>query len=286
MTIRNHSGAAGIHGGGDHFASGLDGLLDVILERHGYDFRDYARPALDRRLFAFMRSEGIPTLGEFRERVRIGDALMNRLLQAMSVKVTSMFRDPGFYRTFRREVIPMLRTYPFIRIWHAGCSSGQEVYSMAILLAEEGLYDRCRIYATDMDESALRKAKEGIYTPGHARRYTADYQRSGCKGSFSDYYTAKYDSVIINSSLRKNIVFGQHNLVTDGSFNEFQVILCRNVLIFFNARLQERVLGLIHQSLGLFGYLGLGWRESVSLGAFENRYQIIDQENRFYRKIA
>jgi chemotaxis protein methyltransferase CheR len=225
-------------------------------------------------------------LGEFRERVRSGVGLMQRLLQAMSVQVTAMFRDPGFYRTFRREVVPMLRTYPFIRIWHAGCSSGQEVYSMAILLAEEGLYDRCRIYATDMDESALRKAREGIYSPGHARRYTADYVRSGCKGAFSDYYTAKYDSVIIHSSLRRNIIFGQHNLVTDGSFNEFQVILCRNVLIFFNARLQERVLGLIHQSLGMFGYLGLGLREAVSLGAYEDRYQVIDRDNRFYRKIA
>jgi chemotaxis protein methyltransferase CheR len=286
MFFRNIAGEEGVPGGGDASGPGLESVLNAILERHGYDFRDYARPTLDRRILAFMQNEGIRSFGEFRVRVLSGNGCMRRLLQAMSVRVTAMFRDPGFYRAFRREVVPMLRTYPFIRIWHAGCSSGQEVYSMAILMAEEGLYDRCRIYATDMDESALRKAREGIYSPGHARRYTADYLRSGGRGVFSDYYTAKYDSVIINSSLRRNIVFGQHNLVTDGSFNEFQVVLCRNVLIFFNARLQERVLGLIHQSLGMFGYLGLGWREAVGLGAFEDRFQVIDSENRFFRKIT
>ncbi|HKP94187.1 MAG TPA: protein-glutamate O-methyltransferase CheR [Fibrobacteria bacterium] len=264
----------------------LEPILEGILDRYGYDFRDYARPSLDRRIKAFMKSEEIASLGGFGERILTAQECMQRFLLTMSVNVTSMFRDPEFYIGFRRDIIPVLRTYPFIRIWHAGCSTGQEVYSMAIMLAEEGLYERCRIYATDMDESALRKARDGIFSLNAMRKYTANYLRAGGKGSFSDYYTAKYNCAIINSSLRKNIVFGHHNLVSDGSFNEFQVIFCRNVLIFFNSRLQERVLELIHQSLGMFGYLGLGSKESVSLGGFEGCFQELDAKHRLYRKIA
>lgn len=264
----------------------LEPILEAILERYGYDFRDYARPSLDRRIQAFMKSEGIPSLGDFRERILSGQECMQRFLLTMSVNATSMFRDPELYTTFRKNIVPVLRTYPFIRIWHAGCSTGQEVYSMAILLAEEGLYDRCRIYATDLDETALRKARDGIFSLNAMRKYTNNYLLTGGKGSFSDYYTAKYNSAIINAALRKNIVFGHHNLVSDGSFNEFQVIFCRNVLVFFNARLQQRVLELFHQSLGMFGYLGLGTKESVSLGGYAGCYQELDAKHRLYRKIA
>ncbi|MDB5106297.1 MAG: methylase of chemotaxis methyl-accepting protein [Fibrobacteres bacterium] len=264
----------------------LEPILEAILERYGYDFRDYARPSLDRRIRTFMKSEDIADLGGFRERILTAQDCMQRFLLTMSVNVTSMFRDPEFYINFRRDIIPVLRTYPFIRIWHAGCSTGQEVYSMAILLAEEGLIDRCRIYATDMDETVLRKARDGIFSLTAIRKYTQNYIAAGGKRAFSDYYTAKYNSAIINSSLRKNIVFGQHNLVSDGSFNEFQVIFCRNVLIFFNSRLQERVLELIHQSLGMFGYLGLGTKESISLGGYEGSFQELDAKHRLYRKIA
>jgi chemotaxis protein methyltransferase CheR len=264
----------------------LGPILDGILERYGYDFRDYARPALDRRIKAFMKSEDIADLGGFRERILTAQECMQRFLLTMSVSAASMFRDPDFYIDFRRDIVPVLRTYPFIRVWHAGCATGQEVYSMAILLAEEGLYDRCRIYATDMDDSALRKARDGIFSLNAMRKYGHNYAEAGGVKAFSDYFTAKYNCAIINSSLRKNIVFGQHNLVSDGSFNEFQVIFCRNVLMFFNPRLQERVVGLIHQSLGMFGYLCLGPKEPVSLGEHAGSFDDLGSKHRIYRKIA
>ena len=264
----------------------LEPILDGILERYGYDFRDYARPALDRRVRGFMKAEDIADLEGFRERILTAQECMQRFLLTMSVNAASMFRDPDFYIDFRRDIIPVLRTYPFIRIWHAGCTTGQEVYSMAILLAEAGLYDRCRIYATDMDDSALRKARDGIFSLNAMRKYGQNYVDAGGNAQFEDYFTSKYNSAIINSSLRKNIVFGQHNLVSDGSFNEFQVIFCRNVLSLFNSRLQVRVFELIHQSLATFGYLGLGPKESVSLGGLEGCFQELDAKHRLYRKIA
>ena len=264
----------------------LNPILEGILDKYGYDFRDYARPALDKRVQAFMKQEEIPDLGSFGDRILTGQETMQRFLLTMSSTVTAMFREPELYEGLRRDIIPVLRTYPFIRIWHAGCSTGQEVYSMAILLHEEGLYDRCRIYATDMDESSLRKARDGIFSLNAMRKYTANYAQAGGKGSFSDYYTAKYNCAIINSSLRKNIVFGQHNLVSDGSFNEFQAIFCRNVLSFFNPRLQERAMGLLHGSLGMFGYLGMGPKETVALGGYQGCFQEMDGKSRLYRKIA
>jgi len=264
----------------------VDNLLEGIVDRYGYDFRDYARPALDRRVRAFMKEEGMPGLRQLRDKLLGDPDTMQRFLSNLSVSVTSMFRDPGLYEIFRRDIVPVLRTFPFIRIWHAGCATGQEVYSMAILMQEEGLYDRCRFYATDMDESALRTAKEGIFSLHAMRKYTANYIASGGKGSFSDHYTARYNSAILKSSLKKNIVFANHNLVSDGSFNEFHVILCRNVLIFFNERLQARVHGLFHQSLANFGYLGLGAKESLAAGGCRKAYIEINAKHRLYRKIA
>ncbi|MEO6097515.1 MAG: CheR family methyltransferase [Fibrobacteria bacterium] len=264
----------------------LGPILESILDRYGYDFRDYARPALDRRIKAFMKSEDIADLGGFRERILTAQEYMQRFLLTMSASSASMFREPDFYIEFRRDIVPVLRTYPFIRVWHAGCATGQEVYSMAILLAEAGLYDRCRIYATDMDDSALRKAREGIFSLNAMRKYGQNHAEAGGVKAFSDYYTAKYNCAIINSHLRKNIVFGQHNLVSDGSFNEFQVVFCRNVLMFFNPRLQERVAGLIHQSLGMFGYLCLGAKEPVSLGEYAGCFDDLGSKHRIYRKIA
>lgn len=267
-------------------AERLEPVLEGILERYGYDFRDYARPSLDRRIKAFMQAEDIADLDGFRERILTAQECMQRFFMTMSVNAASMFREPDFYVYFRRDILPVLRTYPFVRIWHAGCSTGQEVYSLAIVLAEEGLYDRCRIYATDLDDSALRKARDGIFSLNAIRKYGQGYEEAGGKAAFSDYYTAKYNCAIINGSLRKNIVFGQHNLVSDGSFNEFQIVFCRNVLGLFNARLQDRVLGLIHQSLGMFGYLVLGHKESVSLGEYGGCFQETDSKHRLYRKIA
>lgn len=264
----------------------LNPILEGILDRYGYDFRDYARPALDKRIQMFMKQEDIPDLGAFGERMLALPEFMQRFLLTMSSTGAAMFKEPDFYAAIRRDIVPVLRTYPFIRIWHAGCGSGQEAYSMAILLAEEGLYERCRIYATDMDETSLRKARDGIFSLQALRKYAQNYALAGGKGSFSDYYTAKYNSAIINASLRKNIVFGQHNLVSDGSFNEFQAIFCRNVLGLFNERLQERVLGLLHGSLGMFGYLCLGPKETVALGGYQGCFNGIDDKHRLFRKIA
>jgi chemotaxis protein methyltransferase CheR len=264
----------------------LDPILEGILEKYGYDFRDYARPELDKRIRQFMAQEGIPDLQVFGDRVLSMPEFLQRFLLTMSSNGASMFKEPGLWADLRKDIIPVLRTYPFIRVWHAGCGSGQEAYSMAILLAEEGLYDRCRIYATDLDETSLRKARDGIFSLQAMRKYAQNYSMAGGKRPFSDYYTAKYNSVIINSSLRRNIVFGQHSLVSDGSFNEFQVIFCRNVLGLFNERLREKALGLLHASLGMFGYLVLGPKETVALGGYQGCFSEIDGKHRLYRKVA
>jgi chemotaxis protein methyltransferase CheR len=197
-----------------------------------------------------------------------------------------MFRDPGFYRAFRQKVIPLLQTYPFTRIWHAGCSTGEEVYSLAILLYEEGLYDKCRIYATDLSEAVLQTAKQGLFPLGAMKEYTENYQKAEGKAAFSEYYTARYDHALFRPALRENIVFAPHNLVTDGSFNEFNVILCRNVMIYFNRALQDQVHGLFYKSLGRLGVLALGRKESLRFTPEEPHYQVLDEVERLYRKVS
>jgi chemotaxis protein methyltransferase CheR len=267
-------------------AADLDPILEGILEKYGYDFRDYARPELEKRMRQFMKQEDIPDLPAFGDRVLSMPEFLQRFLLTMSSNGASMFKEPDLWATLRRDIIPVLRTYPFIRIWHAGCGSGQEAYAMAILLSEEGLYDRCRIYATDLDETSLRKARDGIFSLQAMRKYSQNYALAGGKRLFSENYTAKYNSAIINASLRRNIVFGQHSLVSDGSFNEFQVIFCRNVLGLFNDRLREKALGLLHGSLGMFGYLVLGPKESIALGGYQGCFSEIDGKHRLYRKVA
>ena len=212
-------------------------------------------------------------------------AALDRMLLDLSVNVTAMFRDPGFYRTFRDTVVPMLRTYPFIRIWHAGCSTGEEVYSMAILLHEEGLLERARIYATDINEVVLRHARSGIFPLNRMQEYTENYIKAGGTRSFSEYYTAKYDGALFNAALTKNVVFSQHNLVTDQSFSEFNVILCRNVLIYFDKALQERVHQLFYESLSTFGILALGSKESLRFSKFEGCYEPLSAAEKIYRKV-
>jgi chemotaxis protein methyltransferase CheR len=197
-----------------------------------------------------------------------------------------MFRDPSFYLAFRSVAVPLLRTYPFIRIWHAGCSTGEEVYSMAILLQEEGLYDRCRIYATDINEAVLKQAKAGIFPLERMQDYTQKYQQAGGNRSFSEYYTSGYEHAIFSSSLKQNIVFSQHNLVGDGPFNQFNVILCRNVLIYFNKILQQRVQSLFYTSLIRFGILGLGCQETLMLTSYHQRYKELVSAEKLYRKIC
>jgi chemotaxis protein methyltransferase CheR len=261
-------------------------LLEGIYQCYGFDFRDYARASLKRRIWLAVRAEGLTRISAFQDRALHDPACLERLLLMLSVNVTAMFRDPGFYLTFRNHVVPLLKTYPFIRIWHTGCSTGEEAYSMAILLREEGLYDRCRIYATDMNDAVLRKARSGIFPLTRMQDYTNNYLRSGGRRSFSEYYTAAYDSAIFSAALRENIVFSQHNLAMDGSFNEFQVILCRNVLIYFNKQLQNRVHRLLYDSLATFGVLGLGHQESIRFNPHEHAYQELELGSRLYRRIG
>jgi chemotaxis protein methyltransferase CheR len=209
---------------------------------------------------------------------------LERLLLGLCVNVSAMFRDPRFFLTFRQRAIPLLRTYPFIRIWQAGCSMGEEVYSLAILLQEEGLYDRCRIYATDMNEVVLRKARDGIYPLDVMQKYTANYLAAGGTGAFSDYYTAAYEHVILRSSLRDHVIFSQHNLVSDGVFNEFNVILCRNVMIYFTRALQERVQDLFSRSLARFGLIGLGSHESLRFLPGQHEYEPLEAGEKLFRR--
>jgi chemotaxis protein methyltransferase CheR len=260
-------------------------LLEGVFRHYGFDFRNYAPASIKRRIHESMRDERVLNVSAFQEKVLHDPACLERLLYKLSVNVTSMFRDPSFFQSFRAKVVPLLRTYPFLRIWHAGCSTGEEVYSLAILLQEEDLYRRCRIYATDMSKEVLRKAREGIFPLASMQEYTANYQKAGGKRFFSDYYTAHYDSVIFNPALRANLVFSEHNLVTDGSFNEFHVILCRNVMIYFNKTLQERVHNLIYESLHMFGVFGLGNKETLRFTPRESFYEELDHRDRLYRKV-
>src|SRR5881392_771913 len=259
-------------------------LAEGIYQHYGFDFRDYSQPSLKRRIFKRIYAEGLSTVSGLLEKVLHDPACMERLLLDLSINTTSMFRDPTFYLAFRQKIVPLLRTYPFVRIWHAGCSTGEEVYSMAILLQEEGLYERCRIYATDINEAVLQKAKAGIFPLATMQENTSNYIAAGGAGTFSDYYTARYDHAIFRPSLRENVIFAQHNLVTDASFNHFNVIFCRNVLIYFNNALQDRVQDLFLQSMEMFGILGLGKKETIRYSAVSEHYDDIDREERLYRR--
>ncbi|MBA2732156.1 MAG: protein-glutamate O-methyltransferase CheR [Acidobacteria bacterium] len=259
-------------------------LLEGLYRYYGFDFREYSPASLKRRILERMRAEKIETISRYQERILHDEACMERLLLGLSVHVTSMFRDPGFYLTFRQKVVPILKTYPTVRVWHAGCSTGEEIYSMAILLQEEGLYRKSLIYATDISHDVLRKAKEGIFPLAAMKEYTINYMKAGGKREFSDYYTAHYDNVIFHPSLKTNVVFAEHNLATDGSFNEFHVILCRNVMIYFNKTLQERVHNLFYESLSMFGIFGLGNKESLKFTPRETFYEKLDSRDKLYRK--
>jgi len=260
-------------------------LLEAIFRHYGHDFRSYAFSSLRRRLKKRLEAESLTTFSALQDRVLHDPHAMDRLLRDMSVNVTGMFRDPTFFMQLRRKVVPLLRTYPFVRIWHAGCATGEEVYALAILLEEEGLYDRARIYATDMNSEALEKAKQGIFPLARMREYTSNYLQAGGTRSFSEYYTAHYDAALFDSRLRRNVLFAQHNLATDTSFSEFNLILCRNVLIYFDRALKERVLKLFADSLASLGILCLGRRESLRFTSAELEYEEFDSKERIYRRL-
>jgi chemotaxis protein methyltransferase CheR len=260
-------------------------LLEAIHRHYGFDFRNYAQASLKRRVWKRMTEEGLTTVSALIEKVLHDTDCMERFLLDLSINVTSMFRDPTFYLALRQKVIPLLRTYPYLRIWDAGCSTGEEVYSLAILLEEEEIYDRCRIYATDMNELVLAKAKAGIFPLAAMQENTSNYLEAGGTGSFSQYYTAAYEGAIFRPALRRNIIFAQHNLATDSSFNEFHLVLCRNVLIYFDNVLQERVQRLFKESLVKFGVLGLGKKETLKFAAIAECFEEVDGDEKIYRRV-
>lgn len=260
-------------------------LLDGIFELYGYDFRDYAPTSLKRRIKKSVHEEKLKSISELQDKILHDGKSMDRFLYNISIDVTAMFRDPVFYRAYRIKVLPALSSLPFFRVWHCGCATGEEVYSNLIVLHEEGLNGKAKIYATDMNYLTVEKAKQGIYPLSSMPEYTENYIKSGGKRDFSEYYTAKYDNAILNSMFRDKIVWASHNVVSDASFNEFHIIFCRNVLIYFNALLQEKVHKLLYESLALGGFLCLGSKESLTFTPFETNYEIIDEKEKIYRKV-
>jgi len=259
-------------------------LMEGIYQVYGYDFREYSEASLRRRLNLWLSGSGFATLSLAQSSLLRDRTLFDSLLAGITVNVSEMFRDPAFFKALREQVIPHLKTYPFVKIWHAGCASGEEAYSMAILLLEEGMKGRFRIYATDINEEVIRKAQEGIYPLQELRHFTRNYQHAGGTGSFSDYYTARYDHAILAPSLRENIVFAAHNLAVDADFGAMNLILCRNVMIYFKQLLKERVLRLFDTSLLPGGYLCLGTKESLDQRQISDRYEAILPRLSIYRK--
>ncbi len=261
-------------------------LLEGVVAIAGYDFRHYLVPMLRRRVWQCVREERLRTISGFQEKVLHDPNCLNRLVQALCINVTSLFRRPEFYQALCRQVLPVLHTYPFIRVWHAGCATGEEVFSTAILLHEEGLYERCRIYATDINAGALTNARAGLLAPDALEAAKTRYLQAGGRRQLDQYYSETDRGVIFEPELMRNIVFAQHNLATDSSFNEFNLIFCRNVLIYFGKALQGRVHQLFHQSLAMFGVLALGSQESLRFSPYEQAYDELDGEQRLYRRVA
>ena len=276
----------GVRGGAELERIEIDLLLEGVYRHYGLDFRGYALGSLKRRLARRMREEGVPTLSALQEKVLHDPDAMERLLVALSISVTAMFRDPSFYGAFREKVVPLLRTYPFIRIWNAGCATGEETFSLAIVLEEAGLLDRTRIYATDFNAGVVERARSGEFPLARMKAYTENYLKAGGSAEFSRYYTAEGPVARFSPALRENVVFAKHNLVSDGSFNEFHGILCRNVLIYFGQPLQQRVHELFHDSLVNFGVLALGHKETIRFTPLEHCYEAIDSREKLYRRVA
>ena len=261
-------------------------LLEGMYQHYGYDFRGYARSSIKRRIWRRVLEEGLQTISALQDRVLHDPECMQRLLLDLSISVTSMFRDPSFYSSLREKVVPLMRTYPFIRVWNAGCSTGEETYSMAIVLRESGLSERTRIYATDINDVVLEQAKGGLFPLDKMREYTQHYIQGGGRASFSDYYKVFGDKVRFDPALVENVVFAQHNLVSDGSFNEFNLIVCRNVMIYFDRTLQDKVHELFYESLIRFGVLALGHKESIKFTPHAASFEELDPAEKLYRRIA
>ena len=262
----------------------VDLLLNDLYELHGYDFTHYSRASLKRRINRLWTLDKFPSFAELRYRVKSDMDYIKRFVEELTVNVTEMFRDPQFYKMLRTEVMPALSAKPFIRIWHAGCSTGEEVFSMAILLREARLLHKSLLYATDLNPEVLEAARKGIFALAPMKQYSENYILSGGTADFSSYYTAQYSRVKFKEDLAEKMVFSTHNLVSDGSFNEFDLILCRNVLIYFDKALQERVLTLFDESLGPLSYLALGAKETLKFSTIQSKYKQVENE-KIWRKI-
>ncbi len=261
-------------------------LVEAIYLRYSHDFRDYAQASLKRRVLHALTQLDLPSVSALQEKILRDPQVFARLLQYLTVPVSEMFRDPAYFMAIRQHVAPVLRTYPSVKIWVAGCSTGEEVYSLAILLREEDLLSRAIIYATDINPVSLDKARQGIFPLDGVRQYTANYQRSGGMSSFSDYYTAAYGGALFDRSLCENVTFADHSLATDSVFTETQFISCRNVMIYFNRTLQDRALGLFADSLSHRGFLGLGAKESLDFSVHARRFEPLVKSERLFRKAS
>ncbi len=263
----------------------LELLIQEIFDNYGYDFSGYSRASLKRRVERLLQLDDFGDFIQFMSRIRSDNRYVRRLVEELTVNVTEMFRDPSFYRRLRQEVLPTLGTKPFIRIWHAGCSTGEEVYSMAILLKECNLLHKTLLYATDINPGVIEAARNGIFPLRMMKDFSENYMESGGKQDFSQYYTANYGFAKIDETLSHKMVFSQHNLVSDRSFNEFDLIVCRNVLIYFDKELQDRVITLFDQSLSPLGFLALGTKENIKFSPVQKRYQRLDKE-KIWKKIG
>lgn len=263
-----------------------DLLLEAIYRKYHYDFRSYARPSLHRRLQQACAKFGCATVSALQERIIHDPSVFSAMLEHLTIQVSDMFRDPSYYFALRQVVLPILGTYPSLKVWCSGCSTGEEAYSLAILLREEGLLERTIIYATDISLEALRKAQAGVYSIDRIAGFSANYQQSGGKASLADYYTAAYGGAIFDKSLQRNMVFADHSLATDQVFSEVHLISCRNVLIYFDRALQSRCIGLFHEALCHKGFLGIGTKETLRFTSWADHFEVTSQVDRIYRKIA
>ncbi|MBN1657546.1 MAG: protein-glutamate O-methyltransferase CheR [Anaerolineae bacterium] len=264
----------------------IDLLLDALYRRYGYDFRHYAQASIRRRVLHLLAKSSCQRISDLIPRLLHDEAFSAAVINDLTITVTDMFRDPTFYWAVRQAVFPYLSTYPFFKAWVAGCATGEEVYSLAILLSEEGLYDRATLFGTDVNDTALQKAREGIFDLKNIQRYTANYQQAGGMRSFANYYHARYQSAIMDQALKSNITFASHNLVTDGVFSEVHLIFCRNVLIYFDRSLQSRVLEILADSLCRGGFLCLGMKETIEFSGVQDRFQVVDARAKIYQKGA
>ncbi|MTJ82326.1 MAG: protein-glutamate O-methyltransferase CheR [Telmatospirillum sp.] len=259
-------------------------LLEAVFQRYGYDFRGYARASITRRTRQCQEAGGFPRIADMIPAVLHDAGSFTLLLRHFSIPVTEMFRDPFVFQAVRTDILPLLRTWPHIKIWLAGCATGEEAYSLAIVLKEEGLYDRATLYATDLNAEALERARTGIYDLGRLRQATRSYQAAGGRGSFSEYFHANYDAGVMNESLRERIVFSSHNLATDSAFGDMHLVFCRNVLIYFNRELQSRVLGLFAECLVPGGFLCLGTKEDIQFTEARGNFEEVDRRARLFKR--